>query len=273
MCSYPRTAQHRATFRRFSTSSSSPFVLPFRRRPLPLERRCISSGVVSSWEAVSSWSRINRWDQLDDSATTIAVERRTKRYRKPRSWSDRDRRTDERRVCCPRATRSKKKKRSRSATCLAYDVRHDDSRRWCAIWHDGNRCFLWRRRDESYRNDGRHDGFQLVIRCRNMVHQWGRYTATIRRSRLCRVRLGSAYIRDPGRTASARKPGDSKIAGRCRTPFECYFRGEWMWHDINVKFILTMRDTRKKLRKSTMYEPLILQRARENWKCKKSRGI
>lgn len=87
MCSYPRTAQHRATFRRFSTSSS--FVLPFRRRPLPLERRCISSGVVSSWETVSSWSRINRWDQLDDSATTIAVERRTKRYRKPRSWSDR----------------------------------------------------------------------------------------------------------------------------------------------------------------------------------------
>lgn len=57
MCSYPRTAQHRATFRRFSTSSSSPIVLPFRRRPLPLERRCISSGVSSLPEKQSPRDR------------------------------------------------------------------------------------------------------------------------------------------------------------------------------------------------------------------------
>lgn len=82
-CSYPRTAQHRATFRRSSASSSSSACCsPIRRRPFPLhgDRSCYTwlrrddrSIRHRPPEPSSSRSRISRRDQLDvSSAKTIA---------------------------------------------------------------------------------------------------------------------------------------------------------------------------------------------------------
>lgn len=137
MCSYPRTAQHRATFRRFSTFSSSQVCCsPASSSPSSTRITCCTSSgvtivwldIVSSREAASliahqsmrSARRLGDNDRgrtVNEAIPDAAIVKRL------------NRRADERRVCYLCAYNYRLKKRSRSVTCFMYDAHDDNSRR------------------------------------------------------------------------------------------------------------------------------------------------